>query len=227
MSCIIICSGEIKDYSYYEKLILDVKIIICVDGGAYHARKWGVTPDILLGDFDSINPEDLNYYKEQGVKILRFDSKKDKTDTEIAVDLAIEKHSDTDTEKYFEEIIIVGGTGSRLDHTLANIFLLKKMIDNGITGKVVNENNEIRMVKEGDYIFCKSNKIEDSFVLKNLSILSLNKESKSITTNGLCYELDNETLDFGSSRGISNEILMHEAVITVGEGLLLVIKARD
>lgn len=221
MYCVIICSGEINNYKFCKKYIKSAKYIIGVDGGATHIRKLSATPHLLLGDFDSIKQADLNYFKKLGVETLSYNPKKDKTDTEIAVDIAIKKG--------FKDIVILGGTGSRLDHTLANIFLLKKMLDNGVNGKIVDENNEIYIIKDAAFypaapsLQIKKGEFEPYFV----SLLSLSKKAQGISTEGLYYPLKNESLHFGESRGISNKATDNQIHIKLDDGLLLVIISKD
>lgn len=82
--------------------------IICADGGAVLARKWGVAPNLILGDLDSLDGETLTYWQEKGVPVQRVPAEKDETDLELAVDFALEQG--------VEKIILVGAWGSRVDH---------------------------------------------------------------------------------------------------------------
>ena len=116
MTGIIVCSGSITDYALIEKYFEKADLIICADGGANHLRKLGKLPDILVGDFDSISEGDLDLLLAANVEIVRFPSEKDATDTQLAVQLAMDRGCD--------EVILLGAAGTRLDHTLANVFLL-------------------------------------------------------------------------------------------------------
>ncbi|GAE86853.1 thiamine diphosphokinase [Acetivibrio straminisolvens] len=120
MYALIVCNGSIIDYSYHKKFFEEADFIVCADGGALHLQRLGIKPDVLLGDFDSIEDKHLEYYKEQNVEIFKFPSEKDMTDTELAVDTVIDKG--------YKDIVIIGGTGTRLDHTLSNIFCLSKCL---------------------------------------------------------------------------------------------------
>lgn len=210
---IIICSGSIKDYTYYKKYFecSSPMLVVGVDGGAYHARQMGIKVDVLMGDLDSISEEDYNYYVDAGTKIIKYPEAKDETDTELAVEYAIDKGC--------TYIYIIGGFGSRIDHSLANIFLLKKMVERGVEGYVVNENNEITLINKN----CKLLKEENTKV----TLLPLTEKVEGITTKGLLYPLENATLEIGPSRGLSNEFIENIAEVSIKKGLLLVIKARD
>ncbi|OPZ92733.1 MAG: Thiamine pyrophosphokinase [Firmicutes bacterium ADurb.Bin419] len=211
MTAVIVCSGSVVDYSYHEKYFKSAKLIICVDGGARHIRNMGLVPDVLLGDLDSITEEDLEYIASHNVKVVKYPSEKDMTDTEIAVNYAVERG--------YTEIIIIGGIGTRFDHSLGNIFLLRKMLDKGITGVIVNEHNEISLFKDRIRILR-----EEGF---KLTLLPLTDVVEGISTKGLYYELNCEDIEMGSSRGISNEFSAEVAEITLKNGILMAIKSRD
>ncbi|HHW32206.1 MAG TPA: thiamine diphosphokinase [Clostridiaceae bacterium] len=213
MTGIVICSGTIKDYTYYQKYFESTSsmLVISVDGGAHHARQLGFKVDVLLGDFDSISMEDYRFYENAGVKIIRYPQAKDETDTQLAVNYAIDNGCTS--------IYILGGFGNRLDHSLANIFLLKKMTDRGVKGYIIDENNEITLIDK----FIRLNKQENTKV----TLLPLTEKVEGITTKGLLYPLENATLEIGPSRGLSNEFIEDVAEVSIKKGLLLVIKARD
>ncbi|NLD50012.1 MAG: thiamine diphosphokinase [Clostridiaceae bacterium] len=211
MTAIVVCNGSICDYSYYKKYFEDAKFVVCADGGASHLKKFGIKPDILLGDFDSINQEDLDYYKALNVEVLKYGFDKDFTDTEIAVDIVIERG--------FDNIVIIGGTGTRLDHSLANIFLLKKIMDKGIKGRIVNEQNEI-FIASGNIRLER----EEGF---KITLLPLTQKVTGITTKGLLYPLKDDCLVMGEGRGVSNEFADSYAEVSTKSGILMVIKSKD
>lgn len=212
MNGLIVCSGEIKDYSYYKDMAGRADLIICVDGGAHHMVKLGVKPHILIGDFDSIDEKDYNYYKELGTEILKFPVEKDETDTELAVLYAINSGC--------TEITLIGAIGSRVDHTLANISLLKRMLDAGVKGWIINENNSITLIK--DHILLSRKRNEEK-----VSLMPFTEKVEGITTKGLYYPLHNATMNAGITRGISNEFTGDTAEVTIKSGLLLVMITRD
>jgi len=211
MTAVILSGGTIRDYSYCRKYAEDAGLIICADGGARHAAGLGVAPHVLVGDFDSIAPDEFERLKSMGVQMIRFPEEKDKTDTELAVDFAIEKG--------FKSIIILGGIGTRLDHTLANIFLLKKMLDAGVEGMLADERNEVTPVR-GSLSLRREPGMK-------LTLLALSEKASGITTTGLYYPLAGDTLELGSTRGVSNEFEAETARVSVADGLLLAIKSRD
>jgi thiamine pyrophosphokinase len=211
MNALIICNGSISDYSYYKKYFAEADMVICADGGADHARRFGIKPDFLVGDFDSVNNSNLDYFREIGTNILTFPAEKDMTDTELAVEFAVDKGATT--------VTIIGGIGTRFDHTLSNVLILRKLLSLGVKGIIADENNEITLIDSSIKLQKERN--------TKVSILPLTSRVEGITNKGLYYSLDNFTLDMGSSRGVSNEFISDTAEISIRKGLLLVIKSRD
>lgn len=210
-TAVIVCNGSISDYSYLKKYFDKSKYIICVDGGAAHLRKFEIKPDVLLGDFDSINKADFEYFRDNAVEILQFPSEKDMTDTELAVELAISKG--------YKTLVFIGALGTRYDHSISNIFILRQLLDKGINGVIVNEKNEITLIRDT----IKINKEEGLKV----TLLPLSETVEGVTTKGLYYPLLNAVLLMGSTWGVSNEFISDIAEISISKGLLLVIKSRD
>jgi thiamine pyrophosphokinase len=211
MYAVVVSSGSIIDYLYYDKLFHEAGFIVCADGGAAHLKRMGIVPDVLVGDFDSIDTEHLQYYREKNVEVYKYPKEKNMTDTELAVKVAIDRG--------YKDIVIIGGTGGRLDHTLSNILLLKKMLDRGIMGKVVNEHNEIFLTAGSVEVIAQEE--------YNLTLLPVTERVEGITTKGLYYPLRGETIEMGSSRGVSNKFVAGKAQISITSGILAVIKSRD
>ena len=149
----------------------------------------GVSPHILLGDFDSISEEDFRRIKSSGAEVCQFPVEKDMTDSELAVDIAVERGA--------TEVVFIGCMGARMDHTLANIFLLKKLLDRGINAVLIDEYNEIRLIK--DYISL------DREEGMKISLLPFTARAVGVSTQGLYYPLSEATLEVGGARGVSNE----------------------
>ncbi|MBA1333796.1 MAG: thiamine pyrophosphokinase [Firmicutes bacterium] len=208
MAAVIISHGTIRDYEFHKGIIKQDDLVICADGGAAHARKMGIEPDVILGDFDSLRECDLDSFKE--AEILTFPRNKDKTDTELAVDYAVAKGE--------KRIIMLGSTGTRLDHTLSNIFLLKTMLDKGVRGEIINENNRIFLISDTAKISGRGTIV---------SLVPLSTKVTGITLRGFKYPLENETIEIGSSRGVSNVLVEETGEISLSGGLLLVVEAKD
>jgi len=208
---VIICNGNIEDYTHYSEYLRTANLVICADGGATHARKFGIMPDILVGDFDSLSEEDFNFFRQSGVEIIKYPSHKDMTDAEIAAELAVSKGC--------TELIFIGATGTRLDHSLSNVFMLKTLLERGVKGLIVNEHNEICLIVNHVKLHKERN--------ERVTLLPLTETVEGVSTKGLYYELKDATMKLGSTLGVSNEFVDETAEVTIKRGLLLVIKARD
>jgi thiamine pyrophosphokinase len=197
MRAVIIGNGDIKKYERIRGYIRSDDFIICADGGIRHAKELDIVPELLIGDFDSSAPEDSR------VKRIEYPTRKDFTDGEICVKYAI--------EHCFKEILLLGMSGSRADHTLTNLLMLSQCEK----GWMADDNNEIYYVK-------KHIEIENKKGM-TLSIIPLRSDMRGITTKGLEYPLNNETLYFGESRGNSNVIIDDICEITIesGEGAVI------
>lgn len=179
--------------------------VICADGGMRHMEKLSLTPDIVIGDMDSYAGE----IKDS--EVIRYPVKKDFTDSEIAVLYALENG--------FSEIVMVGLTGTRLDHTLTNLFLLKTITEKGARGVIIDEKNKIYYAqRENEFAGIPGDIV---------SIIPVGGNVSGITTEGLEYPLKNETLEFGKSRGVSNVMTGYMCSITIEKGTALIIKSKD
>ncbi|WP_343209993.1 thiamine diphosphokinase [Anaerolentibacter hominis] len=193
--------------------------IFCVDGALETVEEIGLAVDYLLGDFDSVDPELLDRFRrkvscgELSTIIQEYNPVKDATDTEIAIDLA--------AEMGLSELVILGATGSRTDHLLGNISLLKKTLDAGMQAFLLDEYNKIYLVREG--LTIRREEQYGSYV----SLLPFGGIVKGVTLRGFSYDLTDRDYEYGSSLGISNEIAEEEGRISFESGILLVIEARD
>jgi len=211
MKCVIIANGDLDYTGDMIDIIKGAQLIISADGGARHLRALNILPHVMIGDFDSISPADLVFFKKKQVKILTFPSKKDHTDSEICISWALDNNA--------TDITLLGVTGTRIDHTLANIFLLKNLAMRHIPARIINKNNEIHII---------SDFIELEGLPKDLlSIVPVTPEVSGITLKGLEYPLVNATIEMGSSIGISNVFKKNLASVSIKEGMLLVIKSKD
>lgn len=206
---VIVGSGQVDDASLMKEA--QGALLISADGGLEALKRLGLTPDILLGDMDSVSPKTLKAYEEAGLSPLLFPTEKDMTDTAIAAEEAISAGA--------EKIVFYGATSDeRLDHTLANIGLLKTLCEQGIEA-------EIAAPAYRAMAYCKP------FVIKGekgktVSLLSLTEETRGVTLKGFYYPLSGAVLPFGASRGVSNVVTEEVAEVDFGEGTLLFIINR-
>ena len=210
MRAVILAGGSIHNDDIIRQYIRPDDFIICADSGYDHAVRMGISPQIVVGDLDSVE-EDLTEAQVLGqIEVLSYPPEKDYTDTELTVETALDRGADS--------ILFLAATGFRLDHTIANILLLRSLLDEGIDAAVVDEHNEIRML-------CGPTTLQG----RRGALVSLIPvtDCSGVTTSGLQYPLDNATLPLGISRGVSNVFLGDTAQVTLSEGYLLAIQARD
>lgn len=210
MKTIIIGNGEINNYDIIREYFDQAYIIAC-DGGVKHCRAMMIMPNIMVGDFDSANKEDAEFFENLGVLKEKFPVKKNETDMEIAINMAIDKNS--------TEIYIVGGLGRRFDHSLANVHILLRPVRLGIRTCLLDEHNIITLVEDSIDIVGEKG--------QTVSLIPLTTEVKGITTKNLEYALTNATMEIGNSLGVSNVMNGDVATISVGEGVLILIMSRD
>lgn len=213
---IIIANGEIKDYDktrlIIEGLINTDSQIIIADGGSNHLDRLNIKPDYIVGDLDSSDSYDRLRQKYPECKFELFDSEKDYTDLELAIDLAISMSSSC--------IYLLGCLGKRLDHTLGNLFLLKKIKNRASRGIILDETNRVEYIKNESLIL----EIDE---YKYFSFIPVEGDVKSISLKGMKYPLYNKYVEFGSTLGISNEIIEEEASVEIKDSSALMIRSSD
>lgn len=185
--------------------INEYELVIAADSGYLSARNAGITPHIVIGDFDSF-PEDL----VSAGKIIRLNPVKDMTDTQEAIDEAIKKGA--------THITILGALGGRIDHTLANIHLLKYAQQKGVQAEIADCDTYIALVKNHCEIFRR-----EGFCL---SLIPLT-DCTGVSISGVFYPLDNADMPVGNPYGISNEFIDKSAHIKVKSGDLLVMLCKS
>ena len=201
--CLIFAAGE---YFNAPLQIDSGDFIIAADGGYDYLRAHGIVPDMAVGDFDSsasAPPDSIT---------RRLPAEKDDTDTAAAIDIALERG--------FTAIHIYGGTGGRLDHTLANIQCLAGLAEKGCTGFLHGKDTVITAIKNGSIRFPAGGQ-------GVISVFSHSDESAGVFETGLKYSLDNATLQNSVCLGISNELMDSPACISVESGILVIIYPWD
>lgn len=205
MRAVIIGNGIITDYDKIKRRLRNDDYVICADGGYNHAKNLGVKPSVVIGDMDSIGDNDYDG------EIINLPIRKDFTDSEVCVKYILLKH--------FDEVMMIGFTGKRQDHAISNMLLLKQFADTDTKAYIVDENNEIYCTNSENTIYGKKGDI--------VSIIPIMGNLCGVTTKGLDYPLNDETLIFGESRGVSNIMTSDKCTISIKSGFGLIIKAKD
>jgi thiamine pyrophosphokinase len=188
--------------------------LIGADSGALFLVRHGLKPDAAIGDFDSVTESDKLRIREAAKQVIDTDPvDKDWTDTDLAFNHAVSLGA--------RQIVILGGLGTRFDHSLANVHLLARAADLGLDCRVEDENNRVQLICGGQQLEVH----KDRFVY--VSLLPLTSEVTGIDLEGFRYPLRNATLRLGESLGISNRLVSPTGKVSCRSGRLLVIGSRD
>ncbi len=218
MQALIISGGNL-DMEFAGSYIEDYEFActIAADRGMEFFYERKMTPDYIVGDFDSVEPKILDYFRnmdeDRRPVILQFQPEKDETDTELAVRIAAQQGCDM--------LHLLGATGTRLDHLLGNLHILGAAMQQGVECRMVDRNNRIRMINRG--IRLRREEQYGTYV----SLLPFTPQVVGLTLRGFQYPLENAVLECYHSLGVSNEIVDEEAEISFQEGVLLVVEAKD
>lgn len=223
MNVIIVTGGKIDIESSKAKIdeIMSESesIVIAVDGGLAALNTMEVMPNVIIGDFDTINSDILaEYENKENIDIIRLNPIKDSTDTEEAIDYLI-KNINLNMD---DEVMMFGSTGGRFDHSLANLFLMKKALINNICLKVYTKDGFMFMI-DGDSV------IEKDENYKYISFIQFDGPAKGVTLKGFKYNIEDFNFDTKETfrLGISNEFDEPFGTIKIKSGCLIVIMSKD
>jgi thiamine pyrophosphokinase len=204
MRAVIIANGIIGGLC---PLIFPEDIVIAVDGGLRHCLELKLRPHSLIGDMDSLSPEEIDAVIRSGIPISRYPARKDHTDMELALHHAMSMGAD--------DIVLLGALGARWDMTIANVMLLAAPELSGCRVRILDGMQEISLVRAGETRRFEGNAGD------LLSLIPLRTDAQNVRVTGLEYPLSGETLYFGATRGISNVFHDQTATVFLENGLLL------
>ena len=212
----VIVSGGLLEEEFAAGILKDeqTELIIGVDKGLVFLYEHEIVPDYIVGDFDSVSKEIITYYKEKTkVPIREFNPVKDATDTEIALKLCLDLHR--------QDIWILGGTGTRVDHLWANVQILKTALDAGAKARLIDTHNQIRLVK-GDFVLKKEEAYGPYF-----SVFPLGGTVEDFNLRGAKYPLEHHELTAFDSLCVSNEIVGEKLEMSFRFGIVILMETRD
>lgn len=208
---IIFANGELPYLEEARRLLQPDDYIICADGGTRHALALGLTPQLVIGDMDSIDKDKWQALENSGVSVELFPQDKNETDLELAIGRAIELSP--------ERLLIIGALGGRLDQMLGNIALLSDNRLSTLNARLDDGVEEIFFCRDQAQIHGSKGDI--------LSLIPWGNAVYGVQTKGLNWPLQNETLFPDQTRGISNEMTENAASIKIESGLLLIVHRRQ
>jgi len=206
VTAIVLAGGDPVDERLRASLP-EAATVIAADSGLDQAERLGLHVDVVVGDFDSVDPQQLEAAERAGATIERHPAEKDFTDLELALRVARRRGA--------TRVVVVGGWGGRIDHALANLLLLGasefatlNVEAVGAGGRVVAVHDHVDLGgRQGDLV----------------TLLAVGQPARGVRTEGLRYPLHGETLHPGSTRGVSNEMLGSRSRVEVEQGVLLAI----
>ena len=201
MICHIVSAGDFAPEFFHPEA---GDLVLACDAGLSHLETLGFSPDLTVGDFDSYGA-----VRPSGQNVV-LPREKDDTDTMLCIKYAIAHSAD--------EILIAGGIGGRLDHTIANVQSLKYALDNGVSAILRDAENEAFLISES----CSIDRKDEYY----FSLFAYGEKVKGLTLKGTKYELDNGELTPSFPLGVSNEITADKAVIRFESGTLLAIFSK-
>lgn len=204
--CVLFGGGAVSDDGYVRRLLKPEDFIICADSGYRHARRLGVRPHILAGDFDSYLEE-----KPEGCRVVSADAHKDETDTLLSVRLGLAEGC--------REFVLLGMTDGRLDHTLANLQTLRFLEEKGVPAAAMDASVEMYVVKDRTLTVGKK-------AGYSLSVFSLDAVSRGVTLENVAYPLKDYEMSASFPIGVSNAFLEGDARVSVTQGCLAVLVCR-
>jgi thiamine pyrophosphokinase len=207
---VIFANGVLPDVSIARKLIREDDILIAADAGARHILEMDLMPKKAIGDFDSITADNLFKLESAGVELIRYPSDKDKTDLDLAIDLALEEGA--------RNILVLAALGGRLDMILSNITLLTRPDLKQINIRLDDGFQEVFIILTEALI--------EGIPGDQVSLIPWGGAVHGVVTQGLHWPLKNESLEPSTSRGISNELIDTKASVSINSGALLCIHQR-
>jgi thiamine pyrophosphokinase len=206
---IIIANGHLADPAKARRRVQPGDRVICADGGTHHARLMGLTPDVIVGDLDSLEPDLCSELEAAGVRFVVHPRHKDETDLELALDLAITEGA--------KEIEILAMFGGRLDQSLANLLLLARPEWASAWVRAIEGDQIAWLVRGGQTTTIEGTRGD------LLSLVPLTPQATGVSLEGVEWPLQAATLRFGSTLTISNTLTATTARMNVEDGSVLVI----
>ena len=211
MRACVLAGGTLGDTIRVSARLPEPDYVICADDGLTHAVTLGLIPDRVVGDFDSVSEAIVDQYRHSQTVFDQYPSRKDKTDTQIAVDTVLDMGAD--------EVWIVAGAGTRLDHSCANLMLLFRIAEKGAGAYLINQYNLIFPILTESHIQGDPGQV--------ISFLPFGGDALVDVSEGLSYPLDGLHLPATEPIGISNVMTDASAYVRVKKGRLLCMMAWD
>lgn len=211
MKAIIISGGNRPSKELLLKYIEAGDYIIGADKGCDALYEYNIKPDLIIGDFDSAKKEVINSFKNSGFDVITLNPEKDYADTYLAYEKAVEKG--------YKKVLFFGVTGTRMDHSLGNVGILMKALNEGIEAEIIDEHNR-------SFLINKKTILKGEYK-ETVSLIPLSEKVENVTIKGAKYTLDNYTMTLLEPRAICNEFLHEDIEISFDSGIIMIIFPKD
>ena len=203
---LVIAGGPAPDDEVLDSLP-DVDLVVAADGGADHARRLGLQPNVVIGDMDSLSGAGMSWVAERGIQVVEHPVDKDATDLDLAM---------THAATVASEIVVVDSGVGRIDHSTANTLLLASERFAHVTVTALTQAGVITVIRDERTL---RGEVDDV-----VSLLAIGGTATGVGTSGLRWPLTDAVLEPGSTLGVSNEFVEAQAIVTVGGGVLLAVQ---
>ena len=183
-------------------------LVVAADSGVDQAHRLGLRVDVAVGDFDSVSSTGLARAHDEGATVERHPAVKAATDFELALDAVVARG--------LGSVVVAGGEGGRLDHLISNALVMSSARFAALDVTAVGRGGSRVLV-------VRSERVVEGEPGEYVTLMAVHGPAVGVRTEGLRYALRGETLEPGSSRGVSNELLVHRAVVALESGVLLAI----
>lgn len=204
---VVFANGDCSDYACSQADITQEDFLVCVDGGARHCFSQGLQPDLLVGDLDSLSPKLSKVIKDAKIECVRFPPEKDTSDLELTLEVL--------SDRFFEDIVLLGMSGGRTDHHLFNWQLAGsrpwpfklRLIDDTVDAQLVDKSRPLQI---------------SASIGQTFSVIPLVQDAMGVHVSGAKYPLSNARVPVGSTLGLSNEVTDSRLQVSVETGIVLV-----
>lgn len=204
VTVVVVAGGDPPTPEEIARLPAD-PVVVAADAGLDHARAAGLTVAVAVGDMDSVSPESLAAAEQAGTRIERHPADKDRTDLELALELAA---------RLADRVIVIGAAGGRLDHLIGNLTVLASPQWSGV--------NTEAWLGNAQAVVIHGHRTLDVEPGATVSLFAVGGPAR-VTTTGLAWPLNDEVLDPLTSRGVSNQATTHSPQVAVSEGVVLAV----
>ncbi|MDO5649259.1 MAG: thiamine diphosphokinase [Gallicola sp.] len=210
MRGLITAGGELTEEKIFLEEYKKSTLRIAADSGVEFYQRSKKVPDLVVGDFDSILQGGKAFIKDKSIPVFSFPKEKDYTDLELGIEYLIEQGC--------REITILGGIGNRIDHSLANLFMMIRYYREGVSIVLRNDLMKIQVLEgsmelEKDYEF--------------ISVVPANSKSITVTLKGFYYPLEKREMVLGSTLGVSNYLVEESGFIDIIKGTAFIIQTNE